>query len=157
MPQLVKGGKYAFSWSHVGDGGQIVVPPEALQTYHLQESEKLILMPGSRTSGGFSLGSKETVKGSPIGSFLNDRPELDECRIPEGEAITYNGKSYCWVELRHGRFILPANTLEKYGIRIGDRLLVVKGSGLAVAFIVRGPIVEEARRHPELMVFPPGA
>jgi bifunctional DNA-binding transcriptional regulator/antitoxin component of YhaV-PrlF toxin-antitoxin module len=155
MPQLVKGGKYTYGWSRVGEGGQIVIPPEALQTYHLQESEKLILVPGSRTSGGFSLGSREIVKESPIGTFLFDHPELDECRIAEGEAVTHNGKSYCWVELRHGGFVLPAGTLERYGIWPGDHLLVIKGSGLALGFAVRGPIVEEARRHPELMVFPP--
>jgi len=50
MPQLVKGGKYTFGWSRVGDTGRIVIPAEAVEEYRLKESEKLILVPGSKTS-----------------------------------------------------------------------------------------------------------
>jgi hypothetical protein len=35
----------------------------------------------------------------------------------------------------------------------GDRLLVVRGSGLALGFLERGPIYEEARRHPDIETF----
>jgi hypothetical protein len=35
----------------------------------------------------------------------------------------------------------------------GERLLVVRGSGFALGFVQRGPIYEEALRHPEIEVF----
>lgn len=153
MPQLVKGGKHAFGWSHTGESGRIIIPPEALTEYHFQKSGKLILLPGSRTSGGFGLGSRVCLEKSSLGTVIKVHPELGEFRIPEGKIIFYKGRPYCWVELRSGGITVPPATLEKYGIRIGDRLLVIRGSGLALGFAVRGPIVEEANKHPGLKVF----
>ena len=39
------------------------------------------------------------------------------------------------------------------GFQPGERVLVVRGSGLALGFIQRGPIYEEALRHPEIEMF----
>ena len=155
MPQLVKGGKHVFGWSRVGGEGRIIVPQEALVEHRLRESEKLILVPGSRTSRGFGLGSRESVSRSPLGEVLEAVPKLGEFRVPAGEAVEYDGKPYCWVELRNGGITVPTRTLEEYGIQAGDSLLVIRGSGLAIGFAVRGPIVAEAKRHPELEVFEP--
>jgi hypothetical protein len=38
-------------------------------------------------------------------------------------------------------------------INPGEQLLVVRGSNLALGFLLRGPIVDEARLHPELEVY----
>jgi bifunctional DNA-binding transcriptional regulator/antitoxin component of YhaV-PrlF toxin-antitoxin module len=150
MPQLVKGGKYVFGWSRVGDHGRIVIPPEALEEYGLVESEKLILIPGSRTSGGFGLASQESQRNSPLRTVAEINLNME---IPQGEVVEYRGKPYCRVELSNGSITVPPGTLERYGVGCGDRLLVIRGSGLAVGFAVRGPIVAEARGHPELKVF----
>lgn len=155
MPQLVKGGKHVFGWSRVGNTGRIVIPPDALAEYRLKESEKLILLPGSRTSGGFGLGTRDSVRNSPLGQAINLHPDLKKLQAPEGAAVEYKGKTYCWAELRNGAIAVPARALAKYGIGAGDRLLVIRGSGLALGFAVRGPIVEEAGKHPELEVFAP--
>ena len=64
MPQLVKGGKHVLVWSLVDDAGRIRIPPEALQEHHFKEAQKLILMPGSHTSGGFGLAAEESIRGS---------------------------------------------------------------------------------------------
>ena len=157
MPQLVKGGKHVFGWSRVGETGRIVIPPEALREYSMKEAEKLILVPGSRTSGGFGLGALESVKKSPMGAVFEVNPGLGEFQMPEGEIIEYKGKPYCWVELHRGGITVPLKKLERYGIGPGDRLLVIRGSGLAIGFTVRGPIVEEARKHNELETFEPEA
>lgn len=39
------------------------------------------------------------------------------------------------------------------GMQPGERLLAVRGSGLALGFLLRGPIVEEAQMHAEIEVF----
>jgi hypothetical protein len=153
MPQLVRGGKHTFGWSRVGDGGRIVIPPEALEDYALRESEMLILVPGSRTSGGFGLTSREALDGSPLGGEGALYAELERLRVPEGEVIEHRGKPTCWVELRDGGIDIPPGTLRMYGIRVYDKLLVMRGSGLALGFAVRGRIVEEALNHSELAVF----
>jgi len=155
VPQLVKGGKHVFGWSRVGNTGRIFIPPAALAEYRLKESEKLVLIPGSRTSGGFGLGAHDSVRNSPLGRAVSLHPDLKEFLAPEGAAVEYKGKTYCWAELRNGRISIPVRTLAKYGIGVGDRLLVIRGSGLALGFVVRGPIVEEAGKHPDLEVFAP--
>jgi bifunctional DNA-binding transcriptional regulator/antitoxin component of YhaV-PrlF toxin-antitoxin module len=155
MPQLVKGGKHAYGWSCVGDKGRIILPPEAMEDYRLKESERLFLVPGSQTSGGFGLAPQESLERSPLGIVMDTHPELKEFRIAEGEVIVNRGKAYCWAQLRHSSIKISPRTLEHYGIKIGDQLLVIRGSGLAIGFVVRGPIVEEALKHDELEVFGP--
>jgi bifunctional DNA-binding transcriptional regulator/antitoxin component of YhaV-PrlF toxin-antitoxin module len=153
MPQLVRGGKHVFGWSRVGQTGRIVIPTEALEEYCLEESMKLILVPGSQTSGGFGLASRSSLKKSPLGALIDLHPELGKFRIPEGKCIQHEDRSYCWVELQNGGIDVPTETLHKYGIRVGDKLLVIRGSGLAVGFAVRGPIIEEARKHRGLRIY----
>jgi len=153
MPQLVKGGKHAFGWSVVGADGEIVLPPEAVREYGFEESERLILIPGSRTSGGFGLGTSATVAQSPIGAVLDGHPKWARTKLKAGQIVEHAGKPYCWVEMRCGRVVVPLETLEQYGIEAGGKLLVIRGSGRALGFAVRGPIVEEAERHPELDIF----
>jgi bifunctional DNA-binding transcriptional regulator/antitoxin component of YhaV-PrlF toxin-antitoxin module len=153
MPQLVKGGKYAFGWSRVGDNGRVDIPPEALAEYGFNELDKLILLPGSRTSGGFGLASQSALFESPLGAIAEIYPRLWSFQTSEGEVVEYKEKPYCWVALKEGCILVPPGTLEQYGIKIGDKLLVIRGSGRALGFAVRGPIVEEAKRHGELEVF----
>jgi len=153
MPQLVKGGKHAFGWSRVSEEGRIIVPPEAAKEYGFAHSDRLVLVPGSRTSGGFGLGSAQSLAASPLGGVLSVHPEPAEFRAAAGGLVEDEGRPYCWVELRRGRIRVRPETLARYGISVGDRLLVIRGSGLALGFAVRGPIVEEAKKHPELAVF----
>lgn len=153
MPQLLKGGKYVFAWTRVSASGRIVIPPEAAAEYRLLDSQRLIVLPGSRTSGGLAVGSLVTLQRSALGSVLAALPDLVSCRIPEAATIVHRGKPYCWVRLLDGAFLLPRATLARYGLDSGVLLLVVRGSGLAVGFAVRGRIVEEAKKHPDLEVF----
>ncbi len=61
MPQIARGGKNVFGWSKVGIDGKIVIPPEAIEEYSLNEDDRTILIPGSKTSGGFGLSSKRIL------------------------------------------------------------------------------------------------
>lgn len=153
MPQLVKGGKHVFAWTLVGQVGEIRIPPEALAEYKLRHQAQLYLMPASRTSGGFVVGERGRILDSPIGSLINAHHELRSCRVPEGESILLGSNRYCWVTLREGCIVVPTSTLRFYDVYAGSRLLAVRGSGLAISHIVRGPIVEEAKKHPEIEVF----
>lgn len=151
MPQLVKGGKHVFGWSIVGDDGTILIPPDAFSEYQFTSYRTGILMPGSKTSGGFGLTTLELLRNSSLSGLLDRCPELATFQVSEGEAVTCHKKTYCWVTLQGNSFRVPIETLKHYGVRPGDTLLVVRGSGQALGFIVRGPIVEEARKHPELI------
>ena len=152
MPQLVKGGKHVFGWTIVSSAG-IRIPPEAEEEYKFKDGDPLTLIPGSVTSGGFALASPAALQQSPLWAVLRTQPQLVNFEIPEGDDIEINGKYYSWVKLRQSSVLVPPHTLERYGIRRRDRLLVVRGSGLGLGFAVRGPIVDEAGRHPEIEVF----
>ena len=154
MPRLVKGGKYVFGWSRVDAGGGIAIPPEAVNEYGLAGHDEVILMTGSVRSGGFALTTMELLEGSPFAAVLEGEALMARPGVAPGEAVEIRGRLYCRVELTGGeRFNVPAGTLRGYGIEPGDRLLVARGSGRAVSFLARGPIIEEALKHPEIESF----
>jgi hypothetical protein len=126
VPQLAKRGKWVFGWVVVRSQRKIIIPPEAYHEYGFQTGDEVIFLRGSRRSGGFSIGRVEKI------------PALLEKRMLARGRIT-----------RQGRVNLPLET----GVQPGDRLLAVRGSGLALGLLAQGPIYEEALRHPDLEVF----
>lgn len=129
MPQLAKGGKWVFGWTTVGQDLDVVVPPAAYQEYGFQTHEEVVFLRGSRTSGGFIMGKRSKVLASIIKTRI----------VAEG----------LMGEMMHVR--LPSSL----GFNIGEKLLVVRGSGLALSFLHHGRIYEEALRHPEIEEFNP--
>ena len=144
MPHLVKGGKYVYGWSKVGNTGKIVIPSEAIEEYDLKDGEKVILIPGSSRSGGFGITTGERLKDSPLVSMV---APFFEKEIHEGEVIDIKGKLCCWVHFLNGCITVPGETLNQYGVNEGDTVLSVRGSSAALGMVVRGPIIEEAKKH----------
>jgi len=52
-----------------------------------------------------------------------------------------------------GCITVPLKTLKQYGINVGNHLLSVRGSRLALAFCVKGPLIDEAKQYPSLTLF----
>lgn len=129
MPQLVKGGKWVFGWTVVGPAGEGRIPPEAYAEYGFQPREPVVFLPGSRRSGGVGVARREKLAQSRIP--LSQRA-LGEGVIGEKGWITFPPES---------------------GVQPGDRLLAVRGSGMALGFVQCGPIYEEALKHPEVETF----
>jgi bifunctional DNA-binding transcriptional regulator/antitoxin component of YhaV-PrlF toxin-antitoxin module len=154
MSRLVKGGKYVYGWSEVSSEGRVAVPDKALADYSLKPPCKVILLSGSRRSGGFALTTVALLKNSRLSAILDENPQLAGFQLPEGETVTAGTSTYCWVKLNNkGEFVVPVETLKEYGVNLGDRLLVGRGSGLALAFIAKGSIVAEAKKHSGLALF----
>ena len=127
MPQLIKGGKWVFGWVIIGPQGELTIPREAWEEYGFQPGEEAVLLPGSRTSGGFGLSTPRLMAhaAAPLQTRILARNQIGE----DGQVVV-------------------ASTV--VGVQPGDRLLVVRGSGRALGFVARGPIYDEAFRHPEL-------
>ncbi len=130
MPQLAKGGKWVFGWVVVGENNMIQIPPEAFEEYGFSAGETVYFISGSRTSGGFGLGRKSLIENSV----------LHPLRVLNIGQIETNR-----------RIIIPA------GINIdpGQSLLTCRGSYVALGFLKQGPIIEEAKNHPELETYLP--
>lgn len=127
MPQLVKGGKWLFSWSAVSQNREIRIPPDAYHKYGFQPGETVLVFRGSRRSGGFSLGKLDKLENSPL-----QTRSIGQTRIgKDGLAM-----------------LIP-----ELGVQPDERLLAVRGSGLALGFIQYGLIYEEALKHPEIEKF----
>ena len=153
MPQLVKGGKYVFGWSIISEYGGILIPEEALHEYQFKSGEKVIIMPGSYASGGFSIAKESLLAESRLSDILAWNPDLAEFRIEEGNIIDIKGKKLCWATIHAGGFLqLPPHTLEVYGVKPNDYLLAVRGSYIGIGMVAKGAIFEEAKKHPEISV-----
>jgi hypothetical protein len=126
MPQLAKRGKWVFGWVVVGKRRTITLPPEAYREYGFQAGDEVVFLRGSNRSGGFSVGRVEKIP-----------PLFDKRILARGRVA------------RQGRVNLPPET----SVEPGDRLLAVRGSGLALGLSAQGPIYELALKHPELEVF----
>lgn len=154
MPRLVKGGKYVYGWSKVGKNGKIAVPNEALTEYNIQLPCKVFLLSGSRRSGGFAMTTISLLRNSALFLLLDDNPKLAGFQLAEGEIVLVAGKPCCWVKLdTDGCIVIPLESLEKFGVKTGDLLLSVRGSRLGLGFCVKGPLIDEARRQPSLILF----
>ena len=157
MPQLVKGGKYIFGWSVVDEDGRIILPGEAVAEYGIEPGERVLLMSGSRTSGGFSVSRKSTVERSNLSDILVQNPDLAGFRTEEGQIIKSGTRSLCWLTTAAGGdLLLLPPVLEAYGVTPGECLLATRGSYIGIGMLVKGPIVSEAIGHPEIPVFQVG-
>lgn len=130
MPRLIKGAKWTFGWVVVGPEREIVIPPEAWDEYEFQAGGEAIYTPGSRKSGGFGISTPALMTEAG-----------DKMR---GGALREISRS----RFGHGRVVVPPEV----NIKPGDRLLTVRGSCFGLGFVARGPIYEEAVKHPELEV-----
>jgi len=140
-----------FGWTAIKKGGMIRIPDDAYEEYGFKDGEKLIIMSGSKRSGGFGLSNLELLESTPIGNSIKNLKKLYRFLIPEGEVIKQGERSYSWVKLHDDRSIkLSGSILREFSINKQSKLLVARGSGLALGFISKGPIFEEALKHSNL-------
>ena len=154
MPQLVKGGKYTFGWSKVSDSGRMYIPEEARLEYGFKPFDKIIIINGSTTSKGFAITKASMIQNSPIYQNLTKYKELVDFKELTIGYIRDKKRIYTWSEVdRQGYFKIKSDILIQYHVEINNKLLVIRGSGFALGFIKTGPIVIEARKHPELVAY----
>jgi len=158
MPQLVKGGKYIFGWTVILNDGRIRIPDETYDEYRFSETGTVILLSGSKTSGGFSLHKPdsiaETKPGHQITDLIGYNKESGSFTSRRLEVVKSGDRLICWTTLdREKYFNLSNEWLDLHALKPGVRLLVGRGSGLGPAFISKGYIYNEALKHTGLMVY----
>jgi hypothetical protein len=131
MPRLVKGGKWVYGWVIVGTEWEITIPPTAWGEFDFRAGEEAVFTPGSRTSGGFAIGTQLLM------AEASDRLG--------GATLTIIGRRV----FGEGQVMVPPGI----GLQSGDKLLAVRGSRFGLGFVAQGPIYEEALKHTSLEVF----
>jgi len=122
--------------------------------YGLLECSEVLLVPGSKRSGGFGVTSVKLLENSIFSSIIAEKPQLTKFQTVEGVVVEIKERNYCWVKLsKDGRIVVPEETLKKYSVNIGDSLLSVRGSNVAIGFLVKGPIIEEAKKHSNISAY----
>ncbi len=125
MPQLVKGGKWVFGWVTIGQDCKIQIPEAAFREYGFQTGERIVFTKGSRRSGGFGIGHVYFVYRS----------------------VAMKARVFSAGEIDNDmRIQLP----DELGMTPGLRLLAYRGSSYALGFLMQGPIIDEALKHPEI-------
>lgn len=149
IPQLNEGGKFIFGISFVNWDNSVHIPPQAVQEYAISTEGKVLLVSGSKKTGGFIVTRKGLLYNSRIGNILKDRPALGNYALPEGNFVQYKGRLYCWTNVTgNGTLVFTDEMLGVLDIAIGTKLLVIRGSDIAFAMGAKGPLLERAGRYP---------
>ena len=152
MPQLVKGGKYVFGWVIIQNNRSINIPNEAYSEYGFMPNENGILMKGSKRSGGFAISSERLLKNTAIGNILFNNSKSIFGNKNSSDIIKIKERIFWRVKINTIIF-LSDQIMQFFRLNHGDKLLAVRGSGLALGFITNGPIYIEAEKHPKLACF----
>jgi hypothetical protein len=127
MPQLVQGGKWVYGWCIINNDQKISIPPAAFTEYEFVAGETVLFIKGSKRSGGLGIARQQSVTIMPVFARIFSQGVIEENRI-----------------IRLPKMI---------DCHPGEKLLAIRGSGLALSLIQFGPIIEEAENHTELEIF----
>lgn len=154
MAVTAKGGKYFYAWSTILPDGSFCLPDQALQEYNITLNSKIILMTGRNTAKGFSVVCKDLIPNSPLAAIFGSLPELQNHSLPEGQAVTFKERMFCWVLLSKDRYIkLPLQTWQKFGLQPGDKLLSMRATHLAFNILSEGPYIELAKQMQDILEY----
>ncbi|KAF5059013.1 MAG: hypothetical protein KO318_02685 [Methanobacterium sp.] len=148
MPQIAKGGKFVFGWSQVGEDGCIQIPEEVMLEYQLFKEDKVMLISGSKSSGGFVVSTLNLLNQSIMKGLIEDYPEFEDYSLPEGKPVKWKGRYYCWAGInQQGIIKLSPETAGCFDIEENDKLLSIRGSNIGFVLAVKGPIIEAAKKY----------
>ena len=158
MPQLVKGGKYVFGWTNINIDLRIRIPDETFDEYKFIETDRLIIISGSRASGGFSISSPYSIINSKFGyniiKALGYIKKSDLFTVKKLKAVKHGKRWLSWTYLdKEKYFKLSDELINTMDRGAGSKLLVIRGSGTGPAFITKGRIYNEALNHKNIIEF----
>ena len=158
MPQLVKGGKYIFGWTILNKDLSIRIPDETFYEYKFVNTDNIILMSGSKTSGGFSIITPISLIHSRLNQNILESMQykIDSNSFASNklDIIKFRHRLFCWTSIDEKKYFKISNGLiDLLDLKIGSKLLVGRGSGLGPAFIAKGTIYNEALNHKDILEF----
>ncbi|MBN1181082.1 MAG: hypothetical protein JXB49_02265 [Bacteroidales bacterium] len=158
MPQLVKGGKYIFGWTTINSDLRIRIPDETYGEYQLMKADKVIILSGSKSSGGFSIITPKSVIISKLGNnivrLIGYKKKTKSFTSELLKIIRSGDRLISWTFIDKDKYFrLSDGLMDSLNLKTGDKLLVGRGSGLGPAFIRKGTIYNEAIKHKDILEF----
>ena len=124
MPQLNKGGKFVFGISRIREGGELFLPPQAMEEYGICREGRIYIFTGARATGGFCVTRKGLLAPSQL------------------------GRRYGWLTVsQSGRLLLTEFLLHQLDLNIGAELLCIRSSDIAFTLGAKGPLLERAKSY----------
>jgi len=151
MPLLREGGNFVYGWSIIRKDNTLYLPPKVVNEYKLEKDNDIILFSGSKISGGFCITSLKTLKSSKLSRVVENNPDLEnEENI--GKIINYGGRSYCHLKLTdENSLILSDKIMTHFNMKNGNKLLIIKGSRIAISCCLKGPLIKVAHESNKLI------
>jgi len=148
MPQLNKGGKFIFGLSKIQKDLVLQFPEQAIKEYNVNQSNKIIVFTGSKSTGGFCVTNKIMLESSKLAHILDDLPELANYELPSGKFIHYKGRSYSWVSINiAGRIKIPEDMMNFLHLFVDEELLSIRSSDIAFTMGAYGTLLDKASNY----------
>ncbi|MDU1889589.1 MAG: hypothetical protein E6767_02765 [Dysgonomonas sp.] len=147
MPQLTKGGKFVFGWCIIREDLTVTLPEQTIQEYGIEKVNRLFLISGSKTTGGFSVSHKELLLNSVFENITGLYPDLCINNPTMNKIIDHNGRKYVWVYIETGVVQLTRDILSAYNLKTGDKLMCIRSSNIAFMMGAKGPLLEAAKEY----------
>jgi hypothetical protein len=130
VPSLMPGrpgAKEVYGVSVVRDDMAVAIPPEAARRYQIGEDDVVVLAATRRGEAGFGLLNREKAVATVLSREVS--------QVEGEEAVAWvRGKPYAQTRVIDGTVRLTPQMAEVFGLSAGDRLMVVKGARVAMAF-----------------------
>jgi hypothetical protein len=130
MPSLIPGmpgTKEAFGISLINDDGSINIPPKAYKHYGLANNTIVLLTSTHVGEGGLSILHKEKAFNSVFKTTID---KIETTNKP----IWKKDRAYALTKLIDTKVILTTQLLDTFNLKIGDKLMVVKSTTIAISF-----------------------
>ena len=148
MPQLGKGGKFVFGWSKINQDNSVQFPIMAVDEYRIASEGQIVLMSGSKATGGFCVSRPGLLANSIMGNLFKEYPALCDNKKSESEIVRFKGRYYCTVPVtQNEQIVLNTPHLKCFDIKAGDKLLSIRGSNIAFVMGVKGPLINMANNY----------
>jgi hypothetical protein len=130
LPSLMPGtagAKEVYAIAVIREDSSIAIPPEALDRFEIRESDLVLLTTSHPGEAGFGLISSRKARGTVLEGLLDG--------VTEDRLARSGKKRRVLSRVRGGRLGLLPDALEAFGLRKGDKLLVIKGAAAAMAYV----------------------
>lgn len=129
MPSLEPGrpgAKEVYEISLLAPGGTVPIPPKAFGHFALHAGDLAVAVTTHRGEGGFALLNKPRAEVTVFRKYVARLRQPDDVRW-------FQRKAYALVRLGNGRLRLASALRKAFHLKVGDRLMAVKSTTVALS------------------------
>lgn len=130
MPSLspgTPGAKEAYGISTIRADYSICIPPKALKRYNIANDDLVLLTSTRKGEGGLAVLNYTKAKQTVFNEIISKINDID--------VLVYEkSRSYAITKVLQDRIFLNHDLIEAFNLKIGDKLVVIKSTTVAMSF-----------------------